>query len=102
MNENSSMLLGMMGVVATQHIREEYDEDTDYDEEDEDESQEDNGFGGLQIVGETPPVNEGGGPSSGALNTHGNGGYHTSTTGNNRGMAVGEVVLNQRFKTSHL
>lgn len=67
LNENSSILLGMgmlgMGVVATQHIREEYDEDDDdYDEEEDEEEYDD-----LHIVAEP----EGGGPSSGALNTHG-------------------------------
>jgi len=80
--EDSSMLMaGMgilgMGVVATQHIREEYDEDEEYEDEDDDEEdEEEEGYEGLQIgmIDETPPVNEGGGPSTstGVLNTHGN------------------------------
>jgi hypothetical protein len=74
--ENSSMLMGM-GVVATQHIREEYDEEYD-DEED---------YSGLHLVAEP----EGGGASSGAMNTHGN---QTNNQGGRNQMAVGEVVLN--------
>jgi hypothetical protein len=77
------MLMGIgmlgMGVVATQHIREEYDEDDDgYDEEEDEEEYDD-----LDIVAEP----EGGGPSSGALNTHGDNAGRSQ-------MAVGEVVLN--------
>lgn len=92
-HENSSMLMGMnilgMGVVATQHVNNKYggsDED-DYDEEDDD-------YEGLQIgpmIGETPPINEGGGTSSGVLNTHGNASYNRGTQNNT--MAVHEVVL---------
>lgn len=69
-----------MGVVATQHIREEYDEEEDgYDEEEDDEEE----YGQLQIglIEETPPVVEGGGPSQGELIPNGN------------VMAVGEVNL---------
>ena len=62
--------------------QEEYDEEDDcYDDEDDDE--EDEEFGQLQIglIEETPPVVEGGGPSSGEHHTNGN------------GMAIGEVNL---------
>ena len=57
-----------MGVVATQHIREEYDEEDDDDDEDDDEEidEEDQEYGAEEIdidVESTPPVNEGGGPS---------------------------------------
>ena len=84
------MLMGMgmlgMGVVATQHIREEYDEDDDgYGEEEEEEED----YGDLHIVAEP----EGGGPSSGALNTHGNVGGNNDVATRSQ-MAVGEVVLN--------
>ena len=64
---NSSMLLMGMGVVATQNVRDDMHED-EYDSQ-EDESQYEN-FG--PIIGETPPIVEGGGPSSAVLNTHSN------------------------------
>lgn len=63
------MLMGMgllqMGVVATQHIREEYDEEDD-DEENDDDEEEEYGNEQLDLDAEeesTHPVNEGGGPS---------------------------------------
>ena len=59
------MGMGLMGVVATQHIREEYD---DEDDEDEDE------YGAEQA----PPVNEGGGPSSSNENNYDQIVYHTN------------------------
>lgn len=93
-NDNSSMLMGMgmlqMGVVATQHIREEYDEE---DDSPGDAAAEE--YVGIHLVGETPPVVEGGAASTSG---HGNGGYQsTQNTGVrntiNHTMAVGEVVL---------
>jgi hypothetical protein len=52
MEDGSMLMAGMgilgMGVVATQHIREEYDEDEEYeDEDDDDEDEEEEGYGGL-------------------------------------------------------
>ena len=98
------MLLGMgllgMGVVSTQHIREEYYEDDDYEDEDDEEG----AYQGIPIgmIGDIPPVVEGGGPSTGVVNTHGNGQYSgTQNTGSRQTMvgeqqhqmAVGEVVI---------
>ena len=70
----SSILMAGMGVVATQHIREEYDEEEDCYDDEEEEDEEEEEYGELQIgiIEETPPVVEGGDPSSGVLNTNGN------------------------------
>jgi len=46
------------------------------------------------MIGETPPIVEGGGPSSGALNTHGNYPHNRSTQHNTQArVPVTEVVL---------
>ncbi len=57
----------LMGMVATQRIREEYDEDDDSQEEDEEE----HGYAGMNMVGETPINHEGPGMNSTTIQNNG-------------------------------